>query len=121
VSIRFKWYGWSGGYFSCRHLAVSVGYNIMYDLPYGFAFALGERVRKNEYSQRYRFLLIVSWSKPRWSWEQESWDLNAPGYVRGLPIAREGVRSSAWTGRTVWRRRLVWGRHFSCHRYEDEV
>lgn len=107
-----------------RHFALQAGYNGIHDTRHGFVLGLGERQRSTravprDCSPRYRFIVTVAWDWPQPIWADENWALNAPGYVRGLPIWRDGIASSTWTGRKYtlfgWR----WSRSFSWVRYED--
>lgn len=102
-----------------RRFALQTGYNAVHDTLHGFVLALGERHHGGNCGPRYRFIVTFAWDWPYALWADENWTLNAPGYVRGLPIWRYGVASSAWTGRSYARSGWRWVRSLSCERYED--
>lgn len=93
-----------------RHFALQLGYDISTDCWHGITLALGAR---DGTGSRYRLILSFSFDWPQIVWRDEVWVINEPGYIRGLPVARRGVRSSAWTGRQQHVAAIVWNRYFS--------
>ncbi len=102
-----------------KHWALSLGYDIATDCPYGVTLCLGHREKHvGSFGPQYRFVVSFSFDWPKLSWKHETWALNEPGYIKGMPVARRGTRSSAWTGREyqVWS--VSWYRNFYWARYE---
>jgi hypothetical protein len=87
------------GYFRTKHLAASWGYDINTDCPFGLRVALGHRKADAGSSMLYRLIVHLYFDWPKLVWAHEAWAVNEPGYLQGMPVARQGVRSSAWTGR----------------------
>ena len=87
-----------------RHLALQVGYDIETDYRFVAVLAIGARQPTPEAPRRYRLILKMGLDLPRITWRNETWAVNEPGYIRGMPVARRGIRSSTWTGRSqqVW-------------------
>jgi hypothetical protein len=99
-----------------KHWALQTGYDIKTDLPYGFTLCFGERNTAKQGEYRYRLVIVAHWDWPRFEWSSDTWMLNEPNTVRGLPIRRQGVRSSTWTGREYALARIAWPRcFFWCH------
>jgi hypothetical protein len=102
-----------------KHWALSLGYDIATDNPFGFTLCLGHREKTvGGFGPQYRFVVAFSFDWPRLTWIGETWRLNEPGCVRGLPIARAGMRSSAWTGREYQVGSVSWDRSFYWARYD---
>lgn len=97
-----------------KHFALQTGYHAGTDTRYGITLALGYRIGK----PRYRFVASLVWDLPKFVYASEDWALNEPGYVRGLPIGRQGVRSSAWTGRSMHLVGWSWFWRWSARRYD---
>ena len=66
----------------------------------------------------YRLLVEWHFDWPRFVWAEEAWVLGEPGYVKGLPVPRQGMSSSAWTGRKRWLRAWSWPHKFEVRRFE---
>lgn len=101
-------------YFRSKFLAVSWGYFISADCPFSFCVALGPRPTPpdmpNIVWSKYRVTFGAYWDWPKFMWLDERWVLNEAGYVHGMPVARQGVASSAWTGRRYHLRYAGWYR-----------
>lgn len=93
-----------------KHFALNVGYDISTDLPFGFTLALGHRC--SEHGSRYRFIISFHFDWPKFVWRDDAWMLNEPGTLKGLPLRRPGIASSAWTGRRYSLYALSWPRSF---------
>lgn len=96
-----------------RSWALMIGYDIGTDLPYGLVLGIGERPQ----GRGYRFIVNWHFGLPTAVYALEEWALNETGYLRGLPIARAGIKSSAWTGRDRWIVSWRWPHHFKVTRH----
>lgn len=100
-----------------KHFALSIGYDIGTDCPYGFTLALGRRAGRKPGEPIWKFIVECHWDLPKLVWRWEEFAINEPGYVQGLPVPRLGIRSSAWTGREFslygiqWYRGFYWSWH----------
>lgn len=112
-----------------KHFALSWGYNVGTDTRYGLTIALGNRPKTDpfvpgncekasSYGPRYRVVLSLWFDWPQFRWLDETWAFNEPGYIKGMPVPRRGIRSSAWTGRGLMLAGVDWQRGWSFHRYE---
>jgi hypothetical protein len=102
-----------------KHFALSWGYNVGTDTRYGLTIGMGAHQKAGERGwPRWRNVFSVWFDRPQFRWISETWRMNEPGCLQGLPIARQGIRSSAWTGRdmTLWG--VDWQRGWSFHRHE---
>lgn len=99
-----------------KYFAISWGYHIQTDLPFSLTVAIGHRKPENG-GYRYRSIFQCYCDWPKFHWVNETWAMNEPGYLQGMPIARRGVPSSLWTGRPWSMRFAGWYRGWSFTRY----
>ena len=96
-----------------RHFALNWGYDIQTDCPFSLTIALGHSrlVWKHAYP-RYRLIVSFAFDWPKVEWRDTEWAVNEPGYLQGMPVQRQGIAASAWTGRRMTVRRVTWFRKF---------
>ena len=96
-----------------KHWALQIGYHAGTDTRYGITLGIGRRISPLPGECRYRLFFAATFDRPKPIWSSDFWRLNEPGCVRGLPIARQGIASSAWTGRDMhlagWHWPVFWG------------
>lgn len=100
------------GYVRTKHFAVSWGYDLPTDSWFGLRVYLGYR-KPEPQCPHYRFAFRFYFDWPKLTWAHETWAVDEAGYLRGLPVMRQGVRSSAWTGREWHLRGVEWYRGWS--------
>ncbi len=97
-----------------KHFALQWGYAFWCDMEAGFTLCLFARryTDAGPYkASRYKLTVEVGWNwRPTIVWREEAWRINEPGTIRGMPLARPGVASSAWTGRARSVERVYWDR-----------
>jgi hypothetical protein len=102
-----------------KHWALQTGYDVSTDCPFGFTLCLGQRIKtKYQSGPVYRLVIGLSFDWPKLLWAEEAWAMNERGYIRGMPVARQGIRSSAWTGRARHLAGITWYRNFSVAKYD---
>jgi hypothetical protein len=110
------------GYFRTKHLAVSWGYDIETDSPFSFRMALGHRDCEPDTiihrPIRYRLLFGFWFDWPKLIWAHETWAVDEPGYLRGMPVRRPRPLRRLWPGQKWHLRGLSWCRGWSFNRYD---
>ena len=101
-----------------KYFALSWGYQINSDCPFGFTVALGHRAVTESGSPRYRFIFGVYWDYPKILWAHQDWAINEPGDLRGMPLPRRGIPSSLWTGNEYRIAGFGWYRGWHWRRYD---
>lgn len=104
--------------FRSRHFSISIGYQIETD-AWGITLGLGERIGAGRYECKHRLVVSASWLWPHIRWAHEKWAIDEKGYIRGHPVHRPGIASSAWTGRKFRVYSWEWFRQFSIIRHDD--
>lgn len=106
------------GYFRTKHLAASWGYDIVSDCRFSLRVGIEQRHRDGEPGYiLYRLFFGFYCDWPKLAWAHEAWAVDEPGYLRGMPVARQGVKSSTWTGREWHLLGIQWCRGWSFNRY----
>jgi hypothetical protein len=100
-----------------KHFAMQLGYQPTTDLPYGLTIGFWAIKGRLPGSLQWHYVFHVSWSRPMAQWNSEDWMVNEPGQLRGFPIQRQGIKSSAWTGRKWSMGKVTWQREWSFRRY----
>lgn len=101
-----------------KHWGLQTGYDIVTDYAYGFKLCLGRgdgrsyRHFQSEARRVYRWFIAFHWDWPLFTYADENWVLNEPGYIRNFPVQRNGIPSSAWTGRKRWIKGWSWPHKF---------
>ena len=95
-----------------KHFALNWGYDIRTDCPFSLTLALGHHPPRFQYDFFYKFVVFFAFDWPKVEWRDTEWAVNEPGYLRGLPVQRQGIAASAWTGRRMTVRRITWYRKF---------
>lgn len=91
-----------------KHFALNIGYDISSDLPYGFTLALGHRDGQPG-ECRYRLVISCHFDKLRIIYRDTDWVVSdEEGYIKGMPVRRQGIAASAWTGRRFTVRSIDW-------------
>jgi hypothetical protein len=105
--------------FRSKHFVLQIGYDIASDAPFSIIIGLGHRPNPPRFESAYRCLFGVYWDWPKIEWAHEAWAVNEAGALRGLPIHRQGIASSTWTGRERFVRSVRWLRGGSFRHYAD--
>jgi hypothetical protein len=98
-----------------KQWAFQTGYDIHHDLIHGFQLHLGHRVKKKPGEPVYRVSIFAQWDWPKLVWRSATWAVNEAGYVRGMPVLRQGRLSRVWkaiTGREHYLSGILWDRIF---------
>jgi hypothetical protein len=80
-----------------RWLALHVGYQSEFDLPWGFSIGLFPRTAEG--GSRYRFCMTFGFALPQFIWYDRHWHANEVGYLAALPVLR--AKPKRWLLRGV--------------------
>jgi hypothetical protein len=104
------------GYFRTKHLAASWGYDALTDSAFSFRMAAVHRqAAQGEFKYRLVFGFWFDW--PKLIWAHETWAVDEPGYLRGMPVRRPQPLRRLWPGQKWHLRGLSWCRGWSFNRY----